>query len=269
MGLIVFNSNKEVKDNGNFKIVTSFYPIYILTLNLTEGVKNVSVENVTSEQAGCLHEYTLNTNDMRKIENAELNIKNGKGLEFFLDRMVLTYPNMKIIDSSIDIQDVENPHIWVNINNYIKQIQTVKEALIQEDPKNKSTYIENADKYINKINNEMKNFNSNKLVNAISFNESIENIIDNSKVKMTVIHTGHEETSLSANELVSILEKMKNESVKIIFVDKNERNSNAEILKKETGAEIYELDSYTKGSMDKDSYLKALRANIEVLNSIK
>ena len=61
---------------------------------------------------------------------------------------------------------------------------------------------------------------------------------------------------------------MKNQNIGVILVDKNENYRNAELLKNETNATIYELDSYTKGKVDKDSYIIALRDNIKVLNSI-
>ena len=39
-------------------IVTSFYPVWILTLNLTEGIEGVSVVNLAEPATGCLHDYT-------------------------------------------------------------------------------------------------------------------------------------------------------------------------------------------------------------------
>ena len=39
-----------------------------MLLNITEGAQNVSVENMTSNNVGCLHDYTLTTNDLIKLE---------------------------------------------------------------------------------------------------------------------------------------------------------------------------------------------------------
>ena len=41
---------------GDFVIVTSFYPIYVDVLNITNGVEGVKVVNMTKPQTGCLHD---------------------------------------------------------------------------------------------------------------------------------------------------------------------------------------------------------------------
>ena len=57
-------------ENQSYKIVTSFYPIYIMTLNITDGAQNVELINMTEQNTGCIHDYTLSTNDMKKIDPA-------------------------------------------------------------------------------------------------------------------------------------------------------------------------------------------------------
>lgn len=257
------------ENDNNFKIVTSFYPVYIMTLNIVDGADNVKVENMTSEQIGCIHDYTLKTNDLLKVENADVLIQNGSGLEEFIDKILEIYSDLPIIDSSKGIENIENPHTWVNINNYINQINNIKNNLISLNPQNAVIYEQNAKQYIEKINTELKNLDLKSNINAITFNETLYNIIDSSKINMAVINIGHEETALSAEQLASLVDKMKNENIKIIFVDKNESHRNAEILKNETGAIIYELDSYIRGELNRDTYLNSLKQNISILNSIQ
>jgi len=264
--LTACNLSKKVESDGKFKIVTSFYPIYIATLNIVDNAENVVVENMTNNQVGCLHEYTLKTDDMMKVENANVLILNGKGLESFKDRVSKTYKNLEFIDSSEGIE-TDNPHIWVNAELYIKQIENISNKLIELNPENKTVYEKNTIEYIEKIRNELKKMNITENISAITFNETLEYISD--KINLKVIETGHEETALSATELAGIIDTMKNEDIKVIFVDKNESYRNAETLKNETGATIYELDSYTKGENDKDAYLDSLRKNIEVLNKMR
>lgn len=264
--LILLTGCRNLEDNDeSFKIVTSFYPIYIATLNITDGANNVKVENMTSNQVGCLHEYTLKTDDMLKIENADVFVQNGKGLESFMDKLLSTYPNLNVINSSENIES-ENPHIWVNPELYIKQVNNIKSRLSELNPENKEIYEKNANEYISRINKEIESLKLESNISAITFNETLENISNN--INLTVIETGHEETALSAGKLSSIIEKMKKENIRAILVDKNEEYRNADVLKNEAEAVIYTLDSYTKGDIDKDSYIKALRENIKVLNSI-
>ena len=73
-GIIVAytRKNKEIKEDDNFKIVTSFYPIYVMTANIVDGAKNVTLDNMTEANTGCVHNYTLTTSDMKKIEKANI-----------------------------------------------------------------------------------------------------------------------------------------------------------------------------------------------------
>ena len=118
---------KEENKNNKFEILTSFYPIYVMTLNITDGAENVEISNMAQHLTGCIHDYTLNTADLRKFENADVFIQNGKGLESFTDKIIELYPDVEIIDSAenVDniIQDDEeaNAHIWLSIDNYINQ----------------------------------------------------------------------------------------------------------------------------------------------------
>ena len=41
--------------------------MYIIALNLTKDAKNIELNNMTDSSIGCLHNYTLTTNDLKKI----------------------------------------------------------------------------------------------------------------------------------------------------------------------------------------------------------
>ena len=71
---------EETQEEPAFRVVTSFYPMYIMALNVTDGIEGVQVENMAGQQAGCLHDYQLQTKDMKNLEqkNAELQEENTK-----------------------------------------------------------------------------------------------------------------------------------------------------------------------------------------------
>lgn len=276
---ITASSNKKDNvENNNTKIVTSFYPIYVITANLTQNVPDVEVVNMTETNVGCLHDYTISTSDMKKIENADIYIQNGLGLEVFMDKIVSTYPKLKVIDSSINIlnkiedEHETNPHIWTSIENYIKQIETISKKLSQYDEKNAVAYNENCTKYIQKINEQKQKYES-KLQNlngkkAICLNEGLEYLLKELKMNVTSVETNHEESTMSAEMLKNLITKMKNENIQIIVVDKDDNIKNAETLANETGAKIYKLDSSLTGELSVDAYINILEANFLVLSSM-
>lgn len=172
-------------------IVTSFYPIYIAAVNLTDGLENVEVVNLTENAGGCLHDYQLTTNDMKTLEQADIFIMNGGGMEGFVQDVIKAYPDLKIVDSSEGIELLEsitehnheeeeissehlhegeeeissghlheeeehdhgvyNAHMWLSPTLYVQQIENIKDGLCKWDEKNASGYVENAKAYEKKV----------------------------------------------------------------------------------------------------------------------
>ena len=277
IGFIVWkNLNKSNKQNDNtIKIVTSFYPMYILAENITDGATNIELENMADVNVGCLHDYTLTTEDMKKLENADIFISNGLGMENFIDKAISANQAMKIIDSSTNIQDLilhedeTNAHIWTSIEKYIEQVKNVSEGLKESNPENAEIYEENANNYIEKLEqlrekylNELKNLQGKK---AICLNEAFEYMGQELGLEMTTVKTDHEESTMSAEMLKSIIDTAKEENIEMIIVDKNDNRANAETIEQETGARIYELNSGLSGSMEKDEYVKAIEENLQLL----
>lgn len=87
--------------------VTSFYPVYLLADAVAEGVDGVTVQNLTENHSGCLHDYTLTTKDMRLLARAELLLINGGEMELFLTKTADDYENLTIVNTSEGYQFLE------------------------------------------------------------------------------------------------------------------------------------------------------------------
>ena len=74
-------------------VVTSFYPIWLLALDLTRGLDDVSVRNLAAPDTGCLHDYQLQTGDMKVLAEADVFLINGAGMESYLDRVFSAFPS--------------------------------------------------------------------------------------------------------------------------------------------------------------------------------
>ena len=273
------NLNKtNNEDSETTKIVTSFYPMYIIAENLTSGANNVELLNMADTNVGCLHDYTLNTEDMKKVENADIFISNGLGMEKFIDKIIDSNKAMDIIDSSENIEEIiegeneTNAHIWTSIDNYIMQVKNIAEGLENLNQENKSIYQKNADEYIKKL-EELKS----KFVNeinlkekkAVVLNEAFEYLGNELGLDMINVESDHEESTLSAEKLKTIIDTVKKENIQIILIDKNDNKSNAETIANETGAKIYELNSALTGTLDKEAYINAMEENLKVLKTVK
>lgn len=281
IGFIVWKNierNNNDVSSSKTRIVTSFYPMYVIALNLTEGAEGIELSNMADVNVGCLHDYTLTTEDMKKVENADIFISNGLGMENFISKILESNSDMKVIDSSNNLENVisngieENAHIWTSIDNYILQVQNIAEELKTADAKNAEVYTQNAQKYVdelNKLNEEYKSklakLNGEK---AICLNEAFEYMGQELGMEMITIKTDHEESTISAGMLKSVINKVKEDDIKIIIIDKNDSKTNAETIANETGAKILELNSGLTGELNKDAYINQMRENMNILENV-
>lgn len=101
---------EEEKEEDTYTIVTSFYPMYVLTKNLVKDIDGIEVINLTDYESGCLHDYQLTTQDMKRLEHADLFIMNGGGMESFIEEVLISYPQLPVINASEGIQFLESTH---------------------------------------------------------------------------------------------------------------------------------------------------------------
>ena len=107
----VFADKKEEQDG--LLCVTSFYPVQLLAESVAEGAEGVRVRNLTENHSGCIHDYTLTTQDMRLLSEAELFLINGGEMELFLEKAAAEYKDLEIVDTSEGydfLEDVEHNH---------------------------------------------------------------------------------------------------------------------------------------------------------------
>lgn len=281
--LIIFiltGCNEEKINSENFKITTSFYPMYIIALNLTKDAKNIELNNMTDSSIGCLHNYTLTTNDLKKIQESDILVINGLGLEEnILNTVNKTNFNIKVIDSSDNIDEKDiisgnnvNPHIWTSINLYKNQVETISENLINLDENNREIYVKNTEEYINKL-NELENRENTvkeKMANVevVVFSESLEYLIKEMNINYSIFSIGHEESGVSSEELGEIIDEINNKNIKAILIDKEDSKAIANSVSAETGATIYEMDSCLTGELDLDSYITKMNSNLDILENI-
>lgn len=269
---VVYANKNELNEEDKFKIVTSFYPLYIMTLNITDGVDNVSVSNMINNNVGCLHNYNLQTSDLKTLSKADLFIMNGLGIEMFADKIKEEYPNLEIIDTStvqLDlIQDSEglNGHVWNDLDNYIEQVEAVLNSLCAENPENTEKYTLNAEAYMQKLNLLKQNsYIAKEGTTVVSCNESLAYLLNDVGIKFIEVYTDHEQSALSSENLSKVIDEVKEENIKVIFIEKNDDRKTAEIIANETGAQIYELDANLSGDMNKDAFINSMTNNYNIL----
>lgn len=87
----------STEDDSVLNVAATTYPVYQLANLLVGESDQVDVQLVIDQQISCLHDYTLTVNEMRILENADVILINGAGLEDFMMDALKT-SNAPIID---------------------------------------------------------------------------------------------------------------------------------------------------------------------------
>ena len=263
--------------DGTFHIVTSFYPMYIDVINLTDGVEGVTVTNMTKPQTGCLHDYQLTTEDMKTLEKADAFVVNGAGMESFLDKVIKMQEGMTVIDASrgIDLMEEDgeaNPHVWLSITKNIEQVKNIRDQLKAADPAHADQYEANAETYLAKLEalkTEMHaTLDDVPHKDIVTFHEAFPYFAEEFGLHILGVIEREPGADPTPAELETTIEQVKELPVKVLFAEPQYSPAAAETIARETGAKLYSLDPVVTGEATpdaKDAYLDAMRKNMETL----
>lgn len=104
MILTLLFSGCAAQTDGQKVIVTSFYPMYILTQNVAAGIDGVTVQNMAEQNVGCLHDYQLQTRDMVTLEGAGCAGHQRRRMEQFMDKVMTLRADLPVINASEGIE---------------------------------------------------------------------------------------------------------------------------------------------------------------------
>jgi zinc transport system substrate-binding protein len=97
------NAKNTDEADDMLTVVTSFYPMYIATLNIVDGVEGVRLENLSEPQTGCLHDFQLTPEDMKLLSTADVFVINGGGIESFMSDVAKAYPKLDVVEACEDV----------------------------------------------------------------------------------------------------------------------------------------------------------------------
>lgn len=259
---------------NSFNIVTSFYPVYIATINITRDIPGVSVTNMTKPQTGCLHDYSLRPDDLKTLEQADAFVINGAGMEAFLDDVLKQRKDLRIITAAEgiplikDSDGVENPHVWVSITNEIACVENIASQLSDADPSHAGQYSENKASYIEKLKSlkeEMhKELDGLKNRDIVTFHEAFPYFAQEFNLNIAAVVEREPGSEPSPKELGSIIDIVDKTGSKALFAEPQYSSKAADAIARETGAKVYTLDPGVTGDAAPDAfdaYIETMRQN--------
>jgi len=258
------------------RVVTSFYPVYLAALNVTEGIEGVDVHNLASPHVGCLHDYQLTTADARKLSEADLFLANGAGMETFLDKVRAQNPELEIVEVSNGIPLIDgNPHVWVSPRGAALQVDNIAKALSAIDPANAARYASNASAYNAKLASLGERMTSALAPFAgapvVALHDALPYFARDFGLDIVGVierEPGHDP---SAKELAATVDLVRAKNVKVILAEPQYSDKTARTIARETGAKVYQFDPVATGpsapAEARNAYLRAMEKNLEVLRA--
>ena len=235
------NVSKDNKDSSNkIKVYASIYPMYDFAKKIC-GDK-ADVYNMTSTGSEP-HDFEITSKDMANLTKANLFIYNGGGMEHWVDTVKDSIKNLKYIETSSNIDNEGlDPHFWLSPIKAKKQMENIKNALVEIDSANADYYNSNYNYYTDRL-DELDNH----------FRDILSNI-KNTNVVVTHPAFGHFCKEYSLNQVAIARDEadpkamydtiafIKNNDVKAIFYEDFSSSKLVDSIAKETGVKILTLN---------------------------
>lgn len=261
------------------QIAATTLPVYEFTTRLCEGT-GITVTRLVTESVSCLHDYTLQVDQMRSIEAAEAVILSGAGLEEFLEEALVKATST--IDASAGIEllcpeeslhhDHSNhdhhesdPHIWLSPANAAVMAQNICTGLIDLYPQYEAAFLSNLSGLLAELkaldDYGMELLKTLSFREIITFHDGFAYLAEH--YGLHILRAVEEESGseASAAELIELIKLVEHHNLPVIFTEANGADAAARTIRAETGAEIYTLDMAMAG----DSYFDAMYHNIDML----
>lgn len=260
------------------QVAATTLPVYEFASILCEGT-DITIARLIETEVSCLHDYSLDIRQMQTLENAEVILISGAGLEDFMGDILGN--NKNIIDASDGIELLcqephdhpeahshshdGDPHIWLAPQNAKVMANNICRGLIAAYPQHETLIKQNLEMLNVKI-QALQSYADTELAllssrNIITFHDGFSYLAN--AFDLNILHAIEEESGseASAAELVGLIQIVTDNNVTAIFTENNGSSAAASVIARETNINIFALDMAISG----DSYFTAMYQNIDTL----
>ena len=271
---------------GAETVVTSFYPVWILTRNLAKGIDGIEVVNLAENVSGCLHDYSLQNSDMAVLAKADALLINGAGMEAFLPVITSAFPELPVIDateglpflSESDIVEFGEPeegeeinsHLWLDPQRAAGMAANLAAGLIRLFPDLAPQITENLNTYTGRLlalDETIQEGLAGTVRKVIVFHEAFPYFAEAYHLSVAAVVNKEPEDTLPTAQLVRIAELIAAEQDMPLILKSNEEDPAVNTLVNETGVPVCNLDPMTSGPDDPplDYYETVMILNMKAL----
>jgi len=257
-------------------------PVVSSILPLTDFVRQVGGDRVRVETlvpAGASpHTYELTPSQLIAVTRARVLVLNGVGLEFWAAKVISSAnnPNLIVVTASEGLKIIAgdadepggNPHTWLSPLNAIRQVDRIREALIESDPAGAEVYRANADRFereLRALDEEIRNavagYSSRRF---ISFHAAWAYFARDYGLDEAAVIESRPGQEPSPAEIASIVQKAKEIHAKAIFAEPQFSPKAASAIAEECGARVLLLNPL--GLPPDYRYIDMMRYNLNEIS---
>lgn len=256
------------------KILVSFYPIYKFTKAVGGNMVDVSIIIPPGIEP---HDWEPTIQDIEKMKNAKMIIINGAGLEPWVSNIANANPDVTIVDSSKNIQLLQkndgktmtDPHIWLDPVLVKIQVRNIEDNLIKSDPGNAYYYKNNADRFIEKldqldykIRTQLDNCSKKDF---LAFHDAFTYFSKEYGIKQDVIVGGlSPEAEPTAKTLEQITQQAHNLGINVIFTEEAVNPEISKVIADEIHGKVLVLSPLEVTTIN-DDYIDKMQDNLSNL----
>jgi ABC-type Zn uptake system ZnuABC Zn-binding protein ZnuA len=264
--------------------VTGRVPVVATTTQLTDlarvvGGNHVDVYGILKANVDP-HGYEPSPADVTRLASATVVVKNGVGLEDWLDATIRSAePEGAIVDAStgVTLRDEGDPHIWLDPRNARVMVRNITVALVAADPAhradyeaNEAAYAAELDRLDGEIAAQLAGLANKKLVTN---HDALGYYVDRYGLEFvgSVIPSFDTSAELSAADVSGVVSRVKRAGVKAVFSESSLPRKTAEAIGRDAGVAVVAgddalyVDSLGPPGSDGDTYLEMMRHNTRVI----
>lgn len=260
-------------------VLATTRPVYDLTTALCSGTE-LRVDLLINENVSCLHDYSLSTAQMKKLEKAQMVVISGAGLESFQEDLLAQCDHL--IDASEQVELIkcteahdhdhdhghdhqQDAHIWLSPRNAKIMVSNICTGLSQQFPEYSDSFQTNLENLLLEL-DKLQTYGEQTLETLscrqiITFHDGFAYLAQ--AFDLTILAAVEEESGseASARELIELIEEVRHHQLPAIFNETNGSTSASGIIAAETGAKVFTLDM----CMGDGNYFDNMYRNIDTL----
>ena len=278
LGVLIFLLPGCSAPTSSADIAATTLPVYQFATMLCEGT-GLTVSRLVTESVSCLHDYTLNVSQVKAVENADLVIISGAGLEDFMADLLI---EKEIVDASTGIALLESchdhdheaehghshdsdSHIWLSPANALIIAENICHGLMAKYPQHNEIFLTNLQALQQQL-LQLQSYGQEQLSDLsfrdmITFHDGFAYMAQAFDLHILAAVEEESGAETSAKELIELITLAQEHNIPAIFTESNGSTSAAQIISAEIGIPIYTLDMAMSG----DDYFKAMYQNIDCI----